>query len=75
MFLCNLPLKHAKNVSCSKVDLRVFPYNNIGNLFVSKFCPRTLHWCSRVANFTRDGNTIISENYIVIVGEKVLLWP
>ena len=35
---------------------------------------RTVHWCSRVANFTRDGNAIISENYIVIVVEKVLLW-
>ena len=31
--------------------------------------------CTGVTNFTRDGNAIISENYIVIVGEKVLLWP
>ena len=50
-------------------------YNNIGNLFVSKFCPCTVHWRSRVANFTRDGQAIISENYIIIVGEKLLLWP
>ena len=50
---------------CSSLnDLFGFPYYNIGNLFVGKFCPHIVHWHSQVANFTRDGNGIISENYI-----------
>ena len=69
------PSNVQKTFLVAKLICESFPYNNIGNLFVSKFCPRTVHWCSRVANFTRDGNAIISENSIVIVGEKVLLWP
>ena len=60
-------LKSCRNIENS--------YNNIGNLSVSKFCHRTTHWCSRIANYHRDGNTIISANYIAIVGEKVLMWP
>ena len=43
-----------------------------GNLPVSKFCNHTVFWCSRVANFPRNGNVIISENYIAIAGEKLL---
>ena len=34
--------------------------------------------CTGIAElqiFLSTGNAIISENYIVIVGEKVLLWP
>ena len=59
-------LKSCKNIENS--------YNNIpsGNLSVSKFCHRTVYWCSRIANFPGNGNAIISENYIAIVGEKLL---
>ena len=31
-----------------------------------------MYWFSRVANFPRDGDAIISENYIAIVGEILL---
>ena len=31
-----------------------------------------MYWCSHVANFPRDGNPIISEDYIAIADEKLL---
>ena len=73
-FLCveclALAMQHLLK-SCRNIENS---YNNIGNLSVSTFCRRTVYWCSHVANFPRDGNAMISENYTAISGEKVLLW-
>ena len=69
-------LKSCKNIENS--------YNNIpGIMFwqfipVRKFCHRTVYWCSRVTNFPRNGNEIISENYIAMwvkIAQDCGLWP
>ena len=54
--LCASNAKLKSRKSCRNIENSC---NNIGNLSVSKFCHRTMYWCSCVVNCPCDGNAII----------------
>ena len=79
-FLCVSCLVLAMLRSCRNIENS---YNNIPGVIFCQFIGqqilqsyRVLYLCSHVANFPRNGNPIISENYIAIAVKSCSgLWP